>query len=163
MLEVTKRANSGTATGEKISVKNLRFYYGSNEAIHGVSLPPSESPLKPLTADKYRGLRELLASYGSCVVAYSGGVDSVFLAQVAHEVLGDRSLAAIADSPSLPRRELLAGYAEVVKYGLINDPSFFLWLEEHGRALVDGNEAHRLEAVATSVKAKADIVGTALA
>ena len=39
MLEVTKRANSGTATGEKISVKNLRFYYGSNEAIHGVSLP----------------------------------------------------------------------------------------------------------------------------
>jgi uncharacterized protein len=39
-------------------------------------------------------------------VAYSGGVDSVFLARVAHEVLGERSLAAIADSPSLPRREL---------------------------------------------------------
>ncbi|MFM8880088.1 MAG: hypothetical protein ACKOKG_13305, partial [Verrucomicrobiota bacterium] len=39
-----------------------------------------------LAADKYRGLRELLAGYGSCVVAYSGGVDSVFLAQVAHEV-----------------------------------------------------------------------------
>jgi len=40
------------------------------------------------------------------VVAYSGGVDSVFLARVAWEVLGERSLAAIADSPSLPRREL---------------------------------------------------------
>jgi uncharacterized protein len=39
-------------------------------------------------------------------VAYSGGVDSVFLAHVAHEVLGDRALAVIADSPSLPRREL---------------------------------------------------------
>jgi len=39
-------------------------------------------------------------------VAYSGGVDSVFLAWVAHDVLGDKSLAAIADSPSLPRREL---------------------------------------------------------
>jgi uncharacterized protein len=39
-------------------------------------------------------------------VAYSGGVDSVFLARVAHEVLGDRALAVIADSPSLPRREL---------------------------------------------------------
>lgn len=39
-------------------------------------------------------------------MAYSGGVDSVFLAYVAHQVLGQRSLAAIADSPSLPRREL---------------------------------------------------------
>jgi uncharacterized protein len=51
-------------------------------------------------------LRALLKSYGSCLVAYSGGVDSVFLAHVAHDVLGDRALAAIADSPSLPRREL---------------------------------------------------------
>src|SRR5882672_4650404 len=51
-------------------------------------------------------LRSLLRSYDSCLVAYSGGVDSVFLAFVAHEVLGDKSLAVIADSPSLPRREL---------------------------------------------------------
>jgi len=56
--------------------------------------------------DKFDRLRELLASYGSCLVAYSGGVDSVFLARVAHDVLGAKSLAAIADSPSLPRREL---------------------------------------------------------
>ncbi len=55
---------------------------------------------------KYDRLRDLLRSYGSCVVAYSGGVDSVFLARVAREVLGDRTVAAIADSPSLPRREL---------------------------------------------------------
>jgi uncharacterized protein len=39
-------------------------------------------------------------------VAYSGGVDSVFLAFVARAVLGEKSLAVIADSPSLPRREL---------------------------------------------------------
>ena len=39
MLEVTQRADSGTASGEKISVKGLRFFYGQNEAIHGVTLP----------------------------------------------------------------------------------------------------------------------------
>lgn len=55
---------------------------------------------------KLEQLRALLRSYESCLVAYSGGVDSVFLARVAHDVLGDRSLAVIADSPSLPRREL---------------------------------------------------------
>ncbi len=56
--------------------------------------------------DKLGQLRTLLKSCGSCLVAYSGGVDSVFLARVAHEVLGGRALAVIADSPSLPRREL---------------------------------------------------------
>lgn len=56
--------------------------------------------------NKLEKLRALLKNYGSCLVAYSGGVDSVFLARVAYDVLGDRALAAIADSPSLPRREL---------------------------------------------------------
>src|SRR5258706_4750542 len=59
-----------------------------------------------VASDKQDQLRALLRSYGSCLVAYSGGVDSVLLARVAHEVLGEKSLAAIADSPSLPRREL---------------------------------------------------------
>jgi len=59
-----------------------------------------------VASDKYERLRALLRSYGSCLVAYSGGVDSAFLALAAHGVLGDKSLAAIADTPSLPRREL---------------------------------------------------------
>src|SRR6476660_6402899 len=59
-----------------------------------------------LQVNKLEQLRELLRSYRSCLVAYSGGVDSVFLAYVAHQVLGAKALAAIADSPSLPRREL---------------------------------------------------------
>lgn len=62
--------------------------------------------LRAVLEAKFNRLRELLRDYGSCVVAYSGGVDSVFLAHVAHGVLGTRSLAVIADSPSLPRREL---------------------------------------------------------
>ena len=59
-----------------------------------------------MVEDKLQKLRELLRSYGSCIVAYSGGVDSAFLAFVANEVLGSKALAVIADSPSLPRREL---------------------------------------------------------
>jgi uncharacterized protein len=59
-----------------------------------------------VTVNKLEELQKILASYGSCLVAYSGGVDSVFLAFVAHQVLGEKSLAVLADSPSLPRREL---------------------------------------------------------
>lgn len=57
---------------------------------------------------KLDSLRASVASLGSLLVAYSGGTDSAYLAYVAHGVLGDRMLAVIADSPSLPRRELAA-------------------------------------------------------
>jgi uncharacterized protein len=67
---------------------------------------PHKCHLPSVALEKYEKLQTLLRSYGSCLVAYSGGVDSAFLACVGHQVLGDKCLAAIADSPSLPRREL---------------------------------------------------------
>jgi uncharacterized protein len=52
--------------------------------------------------------RDVLARYDRLLVAYSGGVDSAYLAWEAHEVLGEKMLAVIADSASLPRKELAA-------------------------------------------------------
>ncbi len=60
---------------------------------------------------------------------------------------------------TLPAREIRAGYAEVVKYGLIDDPVFFAWCESNGAALIAGDCAARAHAIATSVTAKARIVG----
>ena len=58
---------------------------------------------------------------------------------------------------SLSEREFRAGYAEVAKYGLIDKPDFFAWLEANWREIFAGGEA-RIEAIATSCQAKADVV-----
>ena len=59
---------------------------------------------------------------------------------------------------TLPRRELLAGYAEVAKYGLIDDPAFFTWCEANGQAVLAGDAAKRTYAIEQSCLAKARIV-----
>ncbi|MCT4657025.1 MAG: 3-dehydroquinate synthase [Cohaesibacter sp.] len=66
----------------------------------------------------------------------------------------------LADSAvldTLPRRDFAAGYAEVAKYGLINDPGFFAWLEANWQEVFAGGPA-REEAIARSCQAKADVV-----
>lgn len=67
-------------------------------------------------------------------------------------------LADTAALSSLPRRQVLAGYAEVVKYGCIDDPEFFSWLEANGPQVIVGDEAARRHAVGVSCRAKARIV-----
>ena len=59
---------------------------------------------------------------------------------------------------TLPERELKAGYAEVVKYGLIGDEKFFNWLECNGSKVCEGDKVRRQRAVVRSCKAKAKIV-----
>ncbi|WP_157217754.1 3-dehydroquinate synthase [Flavisphingomonas formosensis] len=60
---------------------------------------------------------------------------------------------------TLPMREVRAGYAEVVKYGLIDDADFFGWCETHAAALFAGDAEARRTAIGVSVSAKARIVG----
>jgi 3-dehydroquinate synthase len=69
----------------------------------------------------------------------------------------------LADSgalATLPRREMLAGYGEVVKYGLIADAGFFDWLEAEGGKVCDLEPAALNRAVVTSCRMKAEIVAT---
>jgi pyridinium-3,5-biscarboxylic acid mononucleotide sulfurtransferase len=91
---------SGLTSAGRQSVKRA-----GAASIGGTRHPSLGMSFLAVVMEKYEKLRELLRGYGSCLVAYSGGVDSVFLAYVAHQVLGEKALAAIADSPSLPRRE----------------------------------------------------------
>ncbi|MGO9237647.1 MAG: 3-dehydroquinate synthase [Methylocella sp.] len=58
---------------------------------------------------------------------------------------------------TLPLREFRAGYAEIVKYGLLGDAGFFAWLEAHWRGVFAGG-GERVHAIATSCRAKAAIV-----
>ncbi|MEM7295299.1 MAG: 3-dehydroquinate synthase [Pseudomonadota bacterium] len=67
-------------------------------------------------------------------------------------------LADVAALETLSMREFLAGYGEVMKYGLLGDAAFFSWLEENGPALAAGDVEARQHAIRRSVEMKAEIV-----
>jgi len=67
-------------------------------------------------------------------------------------------LADLATLSTLPPREMRAGYAEVLKYGVLGDAAFFSWCEENGQAVLAGDGAAQDYAVTQSVAAKARIV-----
>ena len=85
--------------------------------------PPKRRKISPVPADiKLAAKRSLLDQHlrglGRTLVAYSGGVDSAFLAWVAHQALGTNMLAVIADSPSLARTQLADATAFAAEQGI---------------------------------------------
>jgi uncharacterized protein len=91
-------------------------------------------------ADKSALLHQTLLDLGSVLVAYSGGTDSAYLAYAAHQTLGDRMLAVIADSASLPRAELAAALAFTAHHGI---PTHILQTEELNRPDYIRNDSQR--------------------
>jgi len=70
---------------------------------------------------KEAALREIVTSLGAVVVAYSGGVDSAYLALVAHQTLGARAIAVTAHSPSYPERHRRLAADIVRQFGLSHE------------------------------------------
>ena len=89
---------------------------------------------------RLRDLEDRLRMLGSVMVAYSGGVDSAFLAATAHRVLGDRMLAVLADSPSLSRHDMEQASAFAHEHGI---PLRVIQTEELDKPEYQRNDANR--------------------
>ncbi len=104
------------------------------------ALAQTDLPPAPDVELKLHTLEEQLRQLGPLMVAYSGGVDSAFLAATAHRVLGDRMLAVLADSPSLARRDMEQASAFAHTLGM---PLRVIQTEELDRPEYQRNDANR--------------------
>ena len=100
----------------------------------------SDIMLEASAAPKLQALEDRLRALGSMMVAYSGGVDSAFLAATAHRVLGDRMLAVLADSPSLARRDMEEAKAFAASHAI---PLRVIQTEELDKPEYQRNDASR--------------------
>ncbi len=91
---------------------------------------------------------------GKTAVNHPGGKNMIGAFHQPHAVIADT-----AALRTLPARELRAGLAEVIKYGLISDAGFFGWIEAHLEALLAGEAAALAHAIQRSCELKAAIVG----
>jgi len=107
-------------------------------------------------------LDETLRSLDSLLIAYSGGTDSAFLAYAAHRALSDRMLAVIADSASLPRKELAAALDFTAQHGI---PTSILATGELQNPAYVRNDARRCfhckDELFTQMEAKREELGFA--
>jgi uncharacterized protein len=106
----------------------------------GVHTHPEEAAGTPGAAEKLATLEARLRQLGRLMVAYSGGVDSAFLAATAHRVLGANMLAVLADSPSLARRDMEQARAFAGKLGM---PLQVVATEELDKPEYARNDANR--------------------
>jgi 3-dehydroquinate synthase len=95
--------------------------------------------------------------------------DSAIGGKTAIDAFGEKNLVGAFHQPALvvvdpafldtlDQRQMRSGYAEIVKYGLIDDPAFFAWCETNGSGVLAGHRDLREQAVTTAIKAKARIV-----
>src|SRR5271156_1347756 len=138
----------------------LRTFFGNNGDVNTAAMLDG----------KVESLRQILTGRGRMIVAYSGGVDSAFLAWMAHQVVGGQMLAVIADSASLARTHLDDALAfarereipvEVVETRELENPAYirndgmrcFHCKDELFTVLERYREAHGFDAIAYGVNA----------
>jgi uncharacterized protein len=114
---------------------------------------------EPAATEKLRALEERLRDLDSVMVAYSGGVDSAFLAATAHKVLGERMIAVLADSPSLARRDLEQAVAFARTVGM---PLRIIQTEELEKPEYQRNDANRCFHCKTELFAGMEVLGREL-